>query len=70
LLSDPTEAALPDQTIQLTADNQVYQKVNGQWYRVLRADKVSWITDIKPTIGARGHQMLPFVLGQAQGYTP
>jgi hypothetical protein len=59
-----------DNTLQLTADNQIYQRVNSGWYRVLRADQVSWMSDIRPNIGNRRSQPLPFALGRAVGYMP
>ena len=68
-LIDTNEPAT-ENMIQLTADNQIYQRVNAVWYRVLRADQVSWMTDIRPNIGARKSQQLPFALGRAVGYTP
>ncbi len=56
--------------LQPTIDNQIYQLADDhQWYRVLRADRVSWMTDIKPNVGNRAPRPLAFVLGRAIGYT-
>jgi hypothetical protein len=69
LLFDPNEQVMPDGTLQPTLDGQIYQKADGQWYRVLRTDRVSWMSDIRPTIGQRRPQQLNFMLGRAQGYS-
>lgn len=67
LLGDPNEPT-DEGMLQLTIDNQAYQRVGGQWYRLLRCDRVSWVTDIKPNVGGRQPRPMPFVLGRVAGF--
>lgn len=66
LLKDPNEPHT-ENTIGLTTDNQLYQLVGGQWYRLLRCDKVNFATQIAPW-GKSAFQ-LDFPLGRQASYT-
>lgn len=65
-LQDPNEPK-DNFTIGVTTDNQMFQKVDGAWYRLLRTDKVEYNTTIAPV----GKQAIAwsFPIGRAAGYT-
>lgn len=54
-------------TIGITTDDQMYQKVDGRWFRLLRTDEVNFATEVAP----RGKSAIPwaFAIGRAAGST-
>lgn len=65
-LKDPNEPKT-NLTIGVTTDNQMFQVVDGAWYRLLRTDRVDYNTIIAPV----GKQAIAwaFPIGRAAGYT-
>lgn len=64
-LRDPNEPQT-ENVIGETTDNQLYQRVGGKWYRLLRTDQVDYNTVIAP----KGKQAIAWAypLGRAAGY--
>lgn len=65
-LIDPNEPK-GENMIGVTTDGQLYQRVGGQWFRILRCDKVSFNTAIAPY--AKDKFQLDFTLGREVHYT-
>jgi hypothetical protein len=65
-LKDPNEPK-QDNTIGVTTDNQLYQLVGGQWYRLLRTAKVDFATQIAPY--RKDKFQLDFPLGRDVNYS-
>jgi hypothetical protein len=66
LLKDPNEPT-NENVIGLTTDNQLYQRVGGRWFRLLRCDEVAFATVIAPV--GKGAFQLDFSLGREIHYT-
>lgn len=51
-----------------TTDGQMYQRVGGQWYRLLRTDKVDFVSGILPK--AKTGASFDFTVGREVSYIP
>lgn len=64
-LRDPNEPKA-DLTVAVTTDGQLYQLVGGDWYRLLRTDKVVFATAVAPALLDKFK--LDFALGREVSY--
>lgn len=67
-LKDPNEPQ-GNYTIGETTDNQLFQMVDGKWYRLLRTDQVDYNTVIAPK-AKRVVDVWPYPLGRDINYVP
>lgn len=48
------EEPLQDNFVGWTANGQLYQRVSGKWFRLLRTDEVDFVKEIQPQLGLPG----------------